>query len=164
MCAYETCALNNQTLRYISTTCSSIISQMLRFLHNSSFIVSIVFFSDLYRNWLTGIRLLAEGENFISPYIFGERGFRCVLILLACYLAFMTGCPYRGLGAVIYLAFLFLVIVILLNLLIAQFTKSYEDEIGKARVSVILNRAKTLSRMWNPFWLKLLVSVLVPNI
>ena len=56
----------------------------------------------------------------------------------------------RGLAAFLYLIFLFLMIVILLNLLIAQFTTSYEEELGKARVSVTLNRAKALSRMWNP--------------
>ena len=47
--------------------------------------------------------------------------------------------------------------VILLNLLIAQFTKSYDEEIGRARVSVTLNRAKALSRMWNPLWMKIIV-------
>ena len=64
----------------------------------------------------------------------------------------------RGLAAFLYLIFLFLVIVILLNLLIAQFTTSYEEELGKARVSVTLNRAKALSRMWNPLWMKVIVS------
>ena len=63
----------------------------------------------------------------------------------------------RGLAGAIYIVFLFLVVVILLNLLIAQFTKSYDEEIGRARVSVTLNRAKALSRMWNPLWMKIIV-------
>ena len=65
----------------------------------------------------------------------------------------------RGLAAIIYIVFLFLVVAVLLNLLIAQFTRSYEEEIGRARVSVTLNRAKALSRMWNMytqrFWKKI---------
>jgi len=53
---------------------------------------------------------------------------------------------------VYYMTFLFIVTVILLNLLIAQFTTSYEDVTEKAKVSVTLNRAKILANMETFIW------------
>jgi len=57
-----------------------------------------------------------------------------------------------GVGMLFYMTFLFVVAVILLNLLIAQFTTSYEDVTEKAKVSVTLNRAKILANMETFIW------------
>lgn len=62
----------------------------------------------------------------------------------------LTHC--RGISVVYYMTFLFIVTVILLNLLIAQFTTSYEDVTEKAKVSVTLNRAKILANMETFIW------------
>lgn len=54
---------------------------------------------------------------------------------------------FRWLGVVIYWMYLFLVSIILLNMLIAQFTHTYDEEFEKARVSVTLHRAIVLYRI-----------------
>ena len=55
----------------------------------------------------------------------------------------------------IYSVFLFVVVVIMLNLLIAQFTESFEEVNKRARVSVTQNRAKILTTMQSSIWLQL---------
>ena len=61
---------------------------------------------------------------------------------------------YRWLGALIYMIFLFLVDVVLLTLLVAQMSNSYESVLKKAHVSVTWNRAKLLRRLWKSPWIK----------
>ena len=56
---------------------------------------------------------------------------------------------------VIYSVFLFVVAVIMLNLLIAQFTESFEEVNKRARVSVTQSRAKILTTMQSSIWLQL---------
>ena len=56
----------------------------------------------------------------------------------------------------IYGIFLFIVAVVMLNLLIAQFSKSYEEVTESARVSVTQNRAKILTALQSSLWLQLL--------
>ena len=56
----------------------------------------------------------------------------------------------------IYGIFLFIVAVVMLNLLIAQFSKSYEEVTESARVSVTQNRAKILTALQSSLWLRLL--------
>lgn len=58
------------------------------------------------------------------------------------------------------MVFLFVVAVILLNLLIAQFSKSYEEVTERARVSVALDRARILSRLQSSLWIRAYVSEL----
>ena len=57
----------------------------------------------------------------------------------------------------IYGIFLFIVAVVMLNLLIAQFSKSYEEVTESARVSVAQSRAKILSTLLSSLWLPLLL-------
>ena len=59
---------------------------------------------------------------------------------------------HRWLGTLFYMTFLFVVAVILLNLLIAQFSSTYEDVTEKAKVSVTLNRTKILAGMEKLIW------------
>ena len=54
---------------------------------------------------------------------------------------------YSWLGVLIYWLFLFIVVVVLLNILIAQFSKSYEEETERAQINVILNRTKIILHM-----------------
>lgn len=61
---------------------------------------------------------------------------------------------------IIYLSFLFVVAVILLNLLIAQFSKSYDEVTENARLSVTLDRARILVRLEKSSWMRVLVSML----
>ena len=56
----------------------------------------------------------------------------------------------------IYGIFLFIVAVVMLNLLIAQFTESYEEVTERARVSVTQNRAKILTTVQSSLWLQLI--------
>ena len=63
----------------------------------------------------------------------------------------------RWLSAIVYLVFLFLVVVVLLNLLIAQMSNSYESVLQKAHISVTWNRAKLLRRLWKSPWMKAFV-------
>ena len=56
----------------------------------------------------------------------------------------------------IYSIFLFIVAVVMLNLLIAQFSKSYEEVTESARVSVTQNRAKILTTLQSSLWLQLI--------
>ena len=51
------------------------------------------------------------------------------------------------LGVLIYWLFLFIVVVVLLNILIAQFSKSYEEETERAQINVILTRTDIILRM-----------------
>ena len=67
---------------------------------------------------------------------------------------------YRWFSVIIYMMFLFVVAVILLNLLIAQFSKSYEEVTERARVSVALDRARILSRLQSSLWIRAYVSEL----
>ena len=67
---------------------------------------------------------------------------------------------YRWFSVIIYMVFLFVVAVILLNLLIAQFSKSYEEVTERARVSVALDRARILSRLQSSLWIRAYVSEL----
>ena len=68
----------------------------------------------------------------------------------------------RWLGTLFYMTFLFVVAVILLNLLIAQFSSTYEDVTEKAKVSVTLNRTKILAGMEKLVW-TLLVNFMQPS-
>lgn len=51
------------------------------------------------------------------------------------------------LGILIYWLFLFIVVVVLLNILIAQFSKSYEEETERAQINVILTRTEIILKM-----------------
>ena len=51
---------------------------------------------------------------------------------------------YSWLGVLIYWLFLFIVVVVLLNILIAQFSKSYEEETERAQINVILTRTEII--------------------
>ena len=57
----------------------------------------------------------------------------------------MVSCSW--LGVLIYWVFLFIVVVVLLNILIAQFSKSYEEESERAQINVILTRTKIILKM-----------------
>lgn len=59
---------------------------------------------------------------------------------------------------IIYMVFLFVVAVILLNLLIAQFNKSYEIVKEQARMHVTEDRAKILIRLQSATWIQPFVS------
>ena len=54
---------------------------------------------------------------------------------------------YSWLGILIYWLFLFIVVVVLLNILIAQFSKSYEEESERAQINVILTRTEIILKM-----------------
>ena len=56
------------------------------------------------------------------------------------------------LGVVVYWLFLFVVSIILLNLLIAQFSNTYDEELDKARISIQLERAVVLHRIESAVW------------
>ena len=58
---------------------------------------------------------------------------------------------YSWLGVLIYWLFLFIVVVVLLNILIAQFSKSYEEETERAQINVILTRTKIILKMEQSF-------------
>ena len=57
----------------------------------------------------------------------------------------MVSCSW--LGVLIYWLFLFIVVVVLLNILIAQFSKSYEEESERAQINVILTRTEIILKM-----------------
>ena len=59
--------------------------------------------------------------------------------------------------------FLFVVAVVLLNLLIAQYSKTCDDELENARVSLTLERALILTRQNASLWIKLIVSMYIPT-
>ena len=59
----------------------------------------------------------------------------------------------------IYYIFIFIVGVILRSLLIAQFSTSYEEERGRARVLVTVIRTRLLLRMETVPWIKPLLKV-----
>lgn len=71
---------------------------------------------------------------------------------------------HRWLGTLFYMTFLFVVAVILLNLLIAQFSSTYEDVTEKAKVSVTLNRTKILAGMEKLIWTLLVNRMQPPSI
>ena len=71
---------------------------------------------------------------------------------------------HRWLGTLFYMTFLFVVAVILLNLLIAQFSNTYEDVTEKAKVSVTLNRTKILADMEKLIWTLLVNRMQPPSI
>ena len=54
----------------------------------------------------------------------------------------------------IYWLLLFIVGILLLNILIAQFNHSYDDEAGRARLNVIFTRTKLLHSMDKSYWAK----------
>lgn len=60
---------------------------------------------------------------------------------------------FRWLGVIIYYLLIFIVGVILRSLLTAQFTTSYEEERGKARVLVTIIRTRLLLRMETFLWI-----------
>ena len=106
--------------------------------------------------------MLAEGGSIVSPYIdvSGKLGFRYKIgFFLQMYLnqLFCNFIHARFLGAAIYIILLFVVVLVLSNLLIAQFSSTYEEGIERAPVSVTLSRAKILTRMWR--WLACLVKL-----
>ena len=61
----------------------------------------------------------------------------------------MYGIPYvpRWLGVIIYITFLFMVIVVLLNLLIAQMSDTYANVQLDAQRSLAINRAWIVARV-----------------
>lgn len=83
--------------------------------------------SEYYKVVFTGIRVMIEGERVIGQY-FGPLGF-------------------RWLAVIIYCIFLFFVIVILLNLLIAQMSDTYGSVQKDAQRSLALNRAWIVARV-----------------
>ena len=68
---------------------------------------------------------------------------------------------FRWLGVIIYWLLLFTVVVILLNILIAQFSHSYEEQRQRAQHSVTLTRARLIDRMETLFWAKRMLQVRV---
>ena len=58
----------------------------------------------------------------------------------------------RWLGVILYWLYLFVVSIILLNLLIAQFSNTYGEELNKARISILLERAVVLHRIESAVW------------
>ena len=107
-------------------------------------------YSEIYLSWLTGLRLLIEG-NVIDSYIFGDRGFWQVAIICDDHYS----SSFRWFSVIIYIIFLFLVAVIMLNLLIAQFSKSYEEVTKSARKSITPDRAKILVDQQLTRWIRL---------
>jgi hypothetical protein len=81
--------------------------------------------SEIYLLWWTGFRILAEGSALTY---YGPGGF-------------------NWLGILIYWLFLFIVVVVLLNILIAQFSKSYDEEKERAQINVIITRTEIILRM-----------------
>ena len=53
---------------------------------------------------------------------------------------------HSWLGVIIYLLLLFIVTVVLLNILIAQFSKSYEEETERAQINVIYNKIEIIQK------------------
>ena len=68
-------------------------------------------------------------------------------------LLIIASLSFRWFSVIIYMVFLFLVAVIMLNLLIAQFSKSYEKISKTARQSVTPDRAKILVGLEYTFWI-----------
>ena len=58
----------------------------------------------------------------------------------------------RWLGVILYWLYLFVVSIILLNLLIAQFANTYGEELKRARISTLLERAVVLHRIESAMW------------
>ena len=65
-------------------------------------------------------------------------------IIMCCYYYVLSD---SWLGVLIYWLFLFIVVVVLLNILIAQFSKSYEEETERAQINVILTRTQIIVKM-----------------
>ena len=93
--------------------------------------------------------MLIEG-NVIDHYILvsvqknlNTHGLLWILCVCVCV------CVYVWLGALLYMVLLFLVVV-LLNVLIAQMSNSYESVVQKAKVSVTWNRANFWNDWGNP--------------
>ena len=63
----------------------------------------------------------------------------------------------RWFSVVIYIIFLFVVAVVMLNLLIAQFSKSFEELTESAVQSVTPNRAKILVKLQSSLWTRLIL-------
>lgn len=87
----------------------------------------LIFCREFYNVLFTGIRVMIEGGSIVDQY-FGPAGF-------------------RWLGVIVYLVFLFLVIVVLLNLLIAQMSDTYSSVQQDAQRSLAINRAWIVARV-----------------
>ena len=68
----------------------------------------------------------------------------------------MVSLSYRWFSVMIYVVFLFVVAVIMLNLLIAQFSESYVEVTQSAKVSFTQNRAKILVALQSSLWVQLI--------
>ena len=119
--------------------------------NNISSQLYLPYYSEIYLSWLTGFRLLIEG-NVIDSYIFGDRGFWQVASLSSIH-GDQYSLSFRWFSVMIYIVFLFLVAVIMLNLLIAQFSKSYEEVTNSARKTVTPDRAKILVEQHSKLWI-----------
>ena len=67
----------------------------------------------------------------------------------------------RWLAVIIYWLLIFIVAIILLNILIAQFSQSYEEQRGVAHVSVTLTRTKLLHKMETALWTRPILKVYI---
>ena len=55
--------------------------------------------------------------------------------------------PFRWLGVIIYGLFVFIVVVLLLSILIAQFNHSFEEQQERAAIAVALTRLRLLQNV-----------------
>ncbi|XP_065884791.1 transient receptor potential cation channel subfamily A member 1-like isoform X2 [Dysidea avara] len=82
---------------------------------------------EYYHVLFTYLRVMIEAEDIIDEY-FGPQG-------------------YEWLSVIIYVVFLFLVITVLLNLLIAQMSDTYSNVQSDAQRSLVINRAWIVARV-----------------
>jgi ankyrin repeat protein len=94
----------------------------------SSLDISPLETSQLYYVWLWGIRVMIEAGDVLAQPYYGVAGF-------------------NGLGVLLYLTFLFIVVVILLNLLIASMTDTYTNVQRDAQRDLVLDRAWIVARV-----------------
>ena len=88
---------------------------------------------------------MIESEGIIDEY-FGPNGFEYVL-QNSCRGAYLLFHCCRWLSVIIYTVFLFLVITVLLNLLIAQMSDTYTNVQSDAQRSLVINRAWIVARV-----------------
>ena len=105
---------------------------------------------EFYHVLFTGVRVMIEGGSIVEQY-FGPWGFRYMAMF--CHLLYSNKQPMsflsttRWLGVIIYITFLFMVIVVLLNLLIAQMSDTYANVQMDAQRSLAIQRAWIVARV-----------------
>ena len=94
--------------------------------------------------FFTTLRVMIESEDVIKKY-FGPNGYGYDCIIIATMQCLLFHC-HRWLSVIIYTVFLFLVITVLLNLLIAQMSDTYTNVQSDAQRSLFINRAWIVAR------------------